>query len=365
MNFTVVGAGAIGGTVGAHLVRAGHDVLFVDTVAEHVEAIRRDGLAIEGRAPFTVRARAVTAAGLAGAVGGRRLDAVLLAVKAMHTAAALEPLVPLLGPDSFVVSLQNGLNEKVIAARVGAARTVGAFVNFGADYQSPGRILYGGGGALYLGELDGRITPRLEQLGGIFRAAFLENTTLTANIWGYLWGKLGYGSMLFATAVVDETIADVLADAASRPLLANLAGEVVRVADAEGVRSEGFDGYDPDAMRFAQPRNWAAIHQSLDRLAAFNRASLKQKSGVWRDLAVRHRRTEVDDQIAVIVRAAEERGCPAPLNRRLVEIIHDLEAGRRPMSAANLDDLRRLNEQEYSESLPGRPSLAEQRPRIR
>jgi 2-dehydropantoate 2-reductase len=81
MNFTVVGAGAIGGTIGAHLVRAGHDVLFVDTVAEHVEAIQRDGLAIEGRAPFTVRARAVTAAGLAGAVGGGRLDAVLLAVK--------------------------------------------------------------------------------------------------------------------------------------------------------------------------------------------------------------------------------------------------------------------------------------------
>ena len=365
MNFTVVGAGAIGGTIGAHLVRAGHDVLFVDTVAEHVEAIQRDGLAIEGRAPFTVRARAVTAAGLAGAVGGRRLGAVLLAVKAMHTAVALEPLVALLGPDSFVVSLQNGLNEKVIAARVGAARTVGAFVNFGADYLSPGRILYGGGGALYLGELDGQITPRLEQLGGIFRGAFLENTTLTANIWGYLWGKLGYGSILFATAVVDETIADVLADAASRPLLANLAGEVVRVADAEGVRSEGFDGYDPDAMRFVGPRNWAAIHQSLDRLAAFNRASLKQKSGIWRDLAVRHRRTEVDDQIAIIVRAAEEHGTPAPLNRRLVEIVHDLEAGQRSMSAANLDDLRRLNEQEYSESLQGGPSLAEQRPRIR
>ena len=80
---------------------------------------------------------------------------------------------------------------------------------------------------------------------------------------------------------------------------------------------------------------------------------------------MRHRRTEVDDQIGVIVRAAEEHGCPVPLNRRLVEIVHDLEEGRRSMSAANLDDLRRLNEQAYAESGRGRPSLAEQRPRIR
>lgn len=364
MDFTVVGAGAIGGTIGAHLVRAGHDVLFVDTVAEHVEAIQRAGLGIEGSDPFQVRARAVTVAGLADALGGRTVDAVLLAVKAMHTAAALEPIVPLMGSQSFVVSMQNGLNEKVIAARVGAARTVGAFVNFGADYLSPGRILYGGRGALYLGELDGRITPRLERLGTVLREAFLEHTTLTANIWGYLWGKLGYGSVLFATAVVDETIADVLADQASRPLLANLAGEVVRVADAEGVRSEGFDGYDPGAMRFTQPRHWAAIHRSLDRLAAFNRASLKQKSGIWRDLAVRRRRTEVDHQIGVVVEAAHQRGCAAPLNRHLMELIHELEDGRRAMGPANLDELRRLSEHAYPESPQGRESLAEQRPRI-
>lgn len=365
MEFTIVGAGAIGGTIGAHLVRAGHAVLFVDSAAEHVQVMTRSGLSIEGRAPFRVPVRAVTATGLADALGGRRLDAVCLAVKAMHTAAALEAIVPHLGPESFVVSMQNGLNEKVIAATVGAARTIGAFVNFGADYLGPGHVMYGGSGALHLGELDGRMTPRLEHLGRILRDAFLENTTLTANIWGYLWGKLGYAAMLFATAVVDETMADVLDDPASRPLLANLAGEVVRVADAEGVRSEGFDGYDPDAMRFTHPRGWAAIHQSLDRLAAFNRGSLKQKSGIWRDLAVRHRRTEVDDQLGPVVDAARAHGFDAPLNARVMEIIHDLEDGRRQMRLANLEELRRLDEEVYPESRQGRQARAEQRSRIR
>jgi 2-dehydropantoate 2-reductase len=347
MRFTIIGAGAIGGTIGAHLARAGHDVLLVDRAADHVTAIERSGLSIEGNRSFQVRLPAVTVEGLADALGGRPPEAVVLAVKGMHTAAALEPVVPLLGTDSFVVSMQNGLNERVIAQRIGAENTMGAFINFGADYLAPGRIMYGGAGALYLGELDGRMTPRLQALGAILKETFLEHTTLTANIWGYLWGKLGYASMLFATAVVDETMAEVLADPACRRLLANLAGEVISVADAEGVRSEGFDAYDPNAMRFANPRDWDGIQRSLEGLAEFNKHSLKQKSGIWRDLAVRRRRTEVDVHIGEVIEIAHGRGLRTPLNERLVTMIHDLEDGRRAMHRANLDELRRLNEEMY------------------
>jgi 2-dehydropantoate 2-reductase len=314
-----------------------------------VEAIRRAGLTIEGREMFRVRVPAISADELGRGGAGRPLEAVLLAVKAMHTEAALDPIAPLLGQDGFVVSMQNGLNERVIAARIGAARTVGAFVNFGADYLAPGRIVYGGAGALYLGELDGRRTPRLQRLGDALRTAFLPATTLTDNIWGYLWGKLGYAAMLFATALVDETMSAVLGDPRWQPLLANLAGEVVAVADAEGVRSEGFDGYDPDAMRFSTPRRWDAIRRSLERLAEFNRHSLKQKSGIWRDLAVRRRRTEVDVQIGLVVALARTHGLAAPLNDRLTGMIHDLEDGRRPMAAGNLEALARLSEECYPE----------------
>lgn len=346
MWFLVVGAGAIGGTLGAHLIRAGHDVLLVDAAPEHVDAVARDGLSIEGRTTFTVRGRAVTPQELAQALQGRVPEAVLLAVKARHTAEALEPLIPLLGPDSFVVSMQNGLNERVIAARVGPERTIGAFINFYADYLSPGRIMYGGEGALFLGELDGRITPRLERLGAVLREAFLRRTQPTDNIWGYLWGKLGYSALLYATATVDETIADVLAAPPNRSFLANLAGEVVGVADAEEVRSEGFDGYDPNAMRFASPRDWDAIHGSLDRLVAFNRQSLKQKSGNWRDLAVRHRRTDVDFMLGAVMDMGRRRGLPLPLVAHLTTLIHEIESGR-PMASANLDELRQLNDEVY------------------
>lgn len=348
MHFTIIGAGAIGGTVGAHLVRGGHDVLFVDRDRAHVEAISTSGLTIEGRETFTVRVRAVPPEGLRGAVRGRIPEVVLLCVKAMDTAAAVDALAPLLAPDNFIVSLQNGLNEKVIAGRVGAARTVGAFVNFGADYLAPGRVMYGGTGALYLGELNGTLSARVHRLEEIFRSCVLPDTTATANIWGYLWGKLGYGSMLFATALVDASIADVLAHGPSRPVLANLAAEVVRVAEAEGVRCEGFDGYEPQVYAFHRPRDWEGIVHSLDQLVAFNRKSLKQKSGVWRDLAVRKRKTEVDQHLGSVVETATARRLSAPLNARLVSLIHDLEVGRRSMSWQNLEELSALNHLEYS-----------------
>src|SRR5207247_7432299 len=97
MHFTVIGAGAIGGTIGAHLARAGHDVLFVDTVAEHVDAIQRSGLTIEGAESFQVRVPAATVAGLADALRGRPPTAGLHARKAMHTREALEAVAPRLG----------------------------------------------------------------------------------------------------------------------------------------------------------------------------------------------------------------------------------------------------------------------------
>jgi len=150
------GAGAIGGTLGAHWARAGQEVLLVDTVAEHVEACRTTGLAITGPVvEFTQMVPAVTPAELTGSY-----SRIVLAVKAQATAAALPMLAPHLAADGFVFSAQNGLNEIAIARAVGADRTMGCFVNFGADWHGPGQILYGNRGALVIGEIDGTVRDR-------------------------------------------------------------------------------------------------------------------------------------------------------------------------------------------------------------
>jgi 2-dehydropantoate 2-reductase len=328
----VWGAGAMGGSVGAWLKRAGRDVVFVDADEAHVRAIRERGLRITGPVDaFTVHAPA-----LLPGEAETGLGTVLLAVKAHHTEGALDTLAPLLADDGFIVSVQNGLNERVIAARVGEARTVGCFVNFGADVMEPGVIQRGNRGAVVVGELDGRGTERIRRVHALF-AVFDDAAVLTDNIWGYLWGKLAYGSLLFATALAEVSIADVLDSRRHRPMLVELGREVMRVARARSVRPEGFDGFDPAA--FAPEASDADAAASLDRLVGFNRKSAKSHSGVWRDLAVRKRKTEVDAQIAPIADLGAEVGVDTPLVKRLVELVHDVEEGRRPQGWETLDAL--------------------------
>ena len=156
MRSLIWGAGAIGGTLGAYLARAGDDVTVVDTVGEHVAAVTRDGLRVIGPIDdFTVRVPAFTPQTLDGT-----WDAIVLATKAHHTEVAARALLPHLAAGGYVVSAQNGLNELAIADVVGAERTVGAFVNFGADYLEPGVIHYGGRGAVVVGEFERGVRPQ-------------------------------------------------------------------------------------------------------------------------------------------------------------------------------------------------------------
>jgi 2-dehydropantoate 2-reductase len=332
MRTLIWGAGAIGGTLGAYLARAGGDVTMVDTVAEHVDAIARDGLRVTGPIDeFAVRVPAFTPQALCGS-----WHEIVLATKAHHTGAAVRALLPHLADEGYVVSAQNGLNELGIAEVVGAARTVGAFVNFGADYLEAGTILYGGRGAVVVGEVDGRFTPRVTALRDRWQQ-FDARAIVTDNIWGYLWGKEAYGAMLFATALTNESIADALAMPVYRQLYIALAREILAVAAARGVRPEAFDGFDPAAYLTTAPAG--AAERSLDALVAHNRRSAKSHSGIWRDLAVRKRPTEVDAQLGIVVTLGAGAGVPAPLTARLVALIHELERGERPQSLDALDAL--------------------------
>ena len=209
MRILIWGAGAIGGTVGAYLARAGHEIHFVDVVENHVRAINEDGMRIKGPIDdFSVRARACLPETLQG-----EFDTIFLCVKAQHTADATNALSKHLSRDGVVVSLQNGLNELIIRDIVGADRTMGAFINFSADYHAPGEILYGGRGAVVLGELDGRMSARLQELAEVMRI-FDADAIATDDIFAYLWGKEAYGAMLFVSALTHESIADALASTA-------------------------------------------------------------------------------------------------------------------------------------------------------
>lgn len=325
------GAGAIGGILGAYFARAGHSVHMVDIVGEHVEAMRSKGLSIEGPVEeFCQRLRADTPASLEG-----QFRRVILAVKAHHTDAALDQLMPHLADEGFVVSAQNGLNERRIAKRVGTARTVGCFVNFGADWLSPGRILYGNRAAVALGELNGEITPRLKDLHDLF-SIVEPNAVATDNIWGYLWGKLAYGSLLFATALTTESMADAMASDKHLPVYAALGNEVMRLADAEGVQAIGFNGFDTQAFKRGDREG---VREAVSAMVVHNRNTAKTHSGIYRDLAVRKRKTEVDAQMGIMLGIAETHSIAVPGIRKLCELIHSIESGQRAQSMDLLDEM--------------------------
>ena len=326
------GAGAVGGTLGAYLARAGEDVLLVDIAEDHVAAMNRDGLAIEGPVEqFTQPVRAATPADVSG-----QFRRVILAVKAHHTQQAVRALKPHLAENGSVLSAQNGLNELLIAAEVGTERTVGCFVNFGADWLEPGRILLGNRATVALGELDGRLSARAADYHRLLQV-FEPAAVLTPNIWGYLWGKLGYGAILFATALTDASMSDNLASEPHFSVFHRLGREVMAVALQQGVTPLGFNGFDPLAFMPDAPE--ALARRSVADMAEFNRHTAKTHSGIWRDLAIRKRKTEVDAQIAIIGEIGAKAGIATPTIDRLVALIHDIEDGRRPQSWATLDQL--------------------------
>jgi 2-dehydropantoate 2-reductase len=334
MTITVYGAGAIGGVTGAALARAGHDVLLVDAAAEHVAAMNAAGLAIETpEGAWTARVRAVTPERLGG-----DLSLVLLSVKSQHTGAALDVLAPRLAAGGSVVSLQNGLNEETIAERIGPDRTIGCLVNWAADWQAPGRIQHGGRGAFVVGELDGSSTGRVKDLAALLDA--VTETRVTDNILGYKWAKHVYAALLVATAVVDAHVYEVVerSPAVQRTLVA-LVAEGMAVADGLGVRLEPFDEFDPGLYRAGAAGDEDAVRRAMSAITRHYRGNTKTKTGIWRDLAVRKRKTEVQALLGATVAKAQRLGLPMVRTVRLVALIEDLENGRRQMDWANLDEL--------------------------
>lgn len=329
------GAGAIGGILGAYWARAGVPVLMVDIVSEHVAACATVGLSIEGPVEaFTQVVPCVTPDQVSGTY-----SRIVLAVKAQATEAALTALAPHLAEDGFVLSAQNGLNERVIAQHVGADRTMGAFVNYGADWVADGRILFGNRGAVVVGEIDGSVRDRTQDIFHLLQI-FEPDAVLTDDIWAYLWGKLGYGAMLFATALTSDSMTENFADPARAPALMGLAREVMRTAVAEGVTPKPFNGFEPSA--FMPDADAFASLQSLANLAEFNANTAKTHTGIYRDLAVRKRKTEVDPQVGTVAEIAAGHGIDTPLLRRLVALIHDIEDGRRDMSADTFHELTKV-----------------------
>ena len=305
MKIAILGAGAMGSAIGALLAKAGNDVTLIDVWKEAVEAINRDGLKIQNKAGEIAmhKVRAVTSpAQVPGPV-----DLLLVFVKCYHTVDAVKSALPVLGPDSTVLSLQNGWgNGPRIAELVGRERVVLGVCYHSATVLGPGHVLHAGQGKTFIGEMDGAVTPRVQKIAEAFKAAGLD-LEASAQVLKEIWSKLALNVATLPTSSTIQLTAEKLPNTPEmQSLMRALLLEVVSAAQLQGI-----------ALDFTE--RWNAITGLLGKLAPDTKGSMLQ------DVENR-RRTEIDVMCGAIVEAGQRLGFATPYNNAMLWLVKALEA---------------------------------------
>ncbi|MGE4336796.1 MAG: ketopantoate reductase family protein [Pigmentiphaga sp.] len=319
-RIAIVGAGAIGCRVAAHLAQAGVATTLFDGWAEHVAALNRDGLTLEHQGRETVFP--VRAYGL-DATSAENFDLVLLAVRSDDTAATLPLVARLLAPDGMVLSCQNGLNEDAIAQAVGASRTLGCSLVLGARLTAPGRVAaLPGPDTLRVGELDGSDSNRVRQLADLLGAC--GTATVTRNLLGYRWMKLVLNSIGNPLLLLSGATAATLHEQEPvRVAMIALAGEILATAAASGAKPEPVLDVPAAIWRAPDARHDDRLHHALRE---HGRSLGARRLSMVADFEARGR-TEVDHINGYVVAKALSLGLAAPLNAEVVRLVKQMEAG--------------------------------------
>ena len=344
-RIVVVGAGAIGGYTGGNLAHNGFDVTLIDAWPEHIDAIRRDGFAIEGLTAeeyICPRPKTLHLTEIQQLAKEKPIDIAIVSVKSYDTEWVTTLLRQYLAPAGYVVSLQNCINEERIAGIVGWGKTVGAIAaTLSAELVAPGRVqrtvAKGAENVYRVGEVHGRITKRVEELADMIRT--VDSVKVTDNLWGERWSKLCVNGMHNGVSASSGLSGKERArDERIRRLCIKIGSEAVRVGQACGYKLEKIAGHDPETLARAGEGDRRALDDVETRIlneANSNRRSDMQRPSMGQDM-LKGRRTEIDFINGLIVERGEEIGCPAPTNAKLVAAVKRVERGEIPASPENL-----------------------------
>ena len=335
----LMGCGAVGGVIAGGLLRAGHDLTLVTHNDEIARAVNAGGLHITTPAgQWSVPAAAHTH--LEEVAGP--FDAVYLAMKATGVEQAARDVAGYLAPEAYAVTLQNGVVEDRVAGILGRERVVGALVGWGATMHAPGVYEMTSRGEMVVGELGGRMTPRVQQVKATLDS--VAPTTVSANIYGVLWSKLAINCVITPLgATTGQLLGQMLRRAALRRLALAITSEVVDVAEAHGIVLEPVGGT-LDIYRLYLPperRTGGFGFDLLARHAIMCLVGLKfrrLKSSMLQSLE-RGRRTEIDYLNGYVVEQGRENGVPVPVNAALTALVREIETGARPIRPDNLKEL--------------------------
>ena len=297
------GGGAMGGMFGGWLSRAGNDVTLIDVSLPAIEAINREGLRIEEKDGNTATIK-VPASDNPQSVGP--VDLILNFVKCYHTEAAVRSAVPMMGPETAVLSLQNGWgNADRIADVVGRDRVLIGLTYHSGTLVAPGHVKHPGSGMTFIGELDGAETPRLQAAASALREAGFD-VTASPRILDEVWKKLALNVCTLPTsALLGFEAHELNQHEGTRDLMRGLLAETAAVAHAQSIALD-------------ENERWSAITALLDK-------AIGARGSMLQDVSAK-RATEIDVINGAIAASGRKHGVPTPLNDTMVGMVKSLQA---------------------------------------
>jgi 2-dehydropantoate 2-reductase len=348
-KIAIVGAGAVGGYAGAHMVQAGEDVTFIDPWPEHVEQMRKYGLRVTHArdvAEFSVPVRALHLTDAQQLAKEQPVDIAFICMKSYDTAWATMLIRQYLAPDAYVVSLQNCMNEETIAGIVGWGKTLGCIASsITVNLPESGHIHRGAGkgGAAHTvfrtGEVHGRITERAEEVRRL--VGYSDSAKVTENLWGERWSKLVANVMGNGlSACTGLPGAQIVQSEPLRRFATRLGSEAIRVGQALGYSLEEILHLPPETIARAGEGDAAAIEVAdAQRLKDTARVSGEQRPSMGQDM-MKGRRTEIEFLNGYVVREGEKIGQPCRANAALTDIVTRVEKGELKPDPRHITDLR-------------------------
>jgi 2-dehydropantoate 2-reductase len=328
----VVGAGAVGGVAAVFMAASGAPVEVLVRRSETAALIRSEGLRVRG---VKGGKKAVLPAYSApGEVPGQA-GLIFLATKATALPGVVNDILPLLAPGGLIVSLQNGMTAETVASIAGPEAAAGCVVGWGATMHGPADLEMTSAGEFIVGRLDGRNDPRLERVRGLLET--IVPAVVSGHIRGHLYAKMIINACITSLGALSGLrLGPQLASPAARALFVGIIREAMAVACASGLKVEPLLKLDFDKFLRGDGRLDRLRRTAMIRLIGLKYRRLKSSS---LQSLERGEKTEVDALNGDIAARGRAVGVPVPINARLTEMVHEIEAGSRPIRPTNIDEL--------------------------
>lgn len=326
MRTALMGVGSLGTIIGALVSKNGGEMTLIDANRAHVDALNKNGATVVGKMQLEgMPVMAITPDQMEGIY-----DIVILLAKQTYNDVALRQLMPHLGPESVVCTLQNGVPEESVGKVVGKERTVGGIVGWGASFRGPGvsELTSDISAMRYeIGEIDGKRTERIEAVAKVLSLA--GTCVVMDNLMGTRWSKVIQNATLSGmSAALGCTYAEILDNEKAISCAAHVGNEIVRIVRKREIKLEDLvPGWSYYSLAFDDA-------QGLQRANAWLREYFKPhrplKASMLQDME-KGIPCEIDYIVGICSEWGKKVGVPTPACDTIIEIVKDFESGRIPL----------------------------------